>query len=185
MLPNQACSSWSNASSDTKSLASGRSLARSFFCVGFDLPGCRARSRPWWCVLVNELSPAAMALLRPRLDLHVVRRVRVDQVDRRRHRAAGPRPRACCCRRRASRWSPSRIRSPGLVIASSGGAGTSSGSVTASVCRRVRAVRPARPGRTRVARGQSSCPCEVRQLERQKSRSPTRRLWQSWLSAIR
>ncbi|GIX05003.1 MAG: hypothetical protein KatS3mg114_0872 [Planctomycetaceae bacterium] len=28
-------------------LASGRSLARSFFCVGFDFSGCRATSIDW------------------------------------------------------------------------------------------------------------------------------------------
>ena len=39
MLPNQASSSRSNSSSVTKSLASGRSLARSFLCVGFAFSG--------------------------------------------------------------------------------------------------------------------------------------------------
>jgi hypothetical protein len=38
--------------------SSGRSFARRRSCLGFAFPGCRARSRPWWCVLVNEGSSA-------------------------------------------------------------------------------------------------------------------------------
>jgi len=63
-LPNQASSSASNASSETKSLASGQSLGRSFFVVGLDLVLSRARSKPWWCLppltrLVGDYRPTA------------------------------------------------------------------------------------------------------------------------------
>src|SRR5882672_4132175 len=62
MLPNQARSIWSNASLDTKSFWRGRSLGRSLSCVALDLAGWRARSSDWWCVLVNDDRPAAIAL---------------------------------------------------------------------------------------------------------------------------
>ena len=53
MLPNQASNSRSNSSSETKSLASGRSLARIFFGPSFVLP----------LPASNELLPAAIAFL--------------------------------------------------------------------------------------------------------------------------
>ena len=64
MLPNQAWSIASNASSETKSFASGRSLARNFFCVGFDFSGCRCqveRLMVLWALEGTD-SPAAIAL---------------------------------------------------------------------------------------------------------------------------
>ena len=82
-LPNQAASSAANSSSVTKSLASGRSLARSFRCVGLRLLGMAGEVEPWWWVVPGGTSerPAAIALLRARLDLHVVGRVGGEQVD--------------------------------------------------------------------------------------------------------
>ena len=65
MLPNQASSSRSNSSSVTKSLASGRSLARSFLSVGLALlgmPGQVERLVVRRC-LRRRTRPAAMALL--------------------------------------------------------------------------------------------------------------------------
>ncbi len=43
-LTEQGCRSRLNSSSETKSFSSGRSLARSVRCVGFDFSGCRATS---------------------------------------------------------------------------------------------------------------------------------------------
>ena len=93
MFPNQARSISSKASSETKSFTSGRSFAR-IFPVGFDFVLWRARSKPWWCMpRASEASTALLAagerrepggdrVVGPRLDLHVVGRVGVDQVDR-------------------------------------------------------------------------------------------------------
>ena len=73
----------SNASSDTKSFSSGRSLGRSFFCVGlrllrmsFDIE-LLVMLVPW-----NELIAGRDRVVATRFHLHVVRRVRVHQVDR-------------------------------------------------------------------------------------------------------
>ena len=72
----------SNSSSVTKSFASGRSFARIFLCVGFDFSGCRAKSN-CLVVIVREGTVArGDGVVAPRLDLHVVRRVGVDQLDR-------------------------------------------------------------------------------------------------------
>ena len=60
----------------------------------------------------NDDRPAAMALLRARLDLHVVRRIGVHQVDRRAVEQPVHVLRLCCCRRRAAGGRPESTGRP-------------------------------------------------------------------------
>ena len=82
-------------SSVTKSLASGRSLARIFLCVGFAFSGSTLQVE--LLMVLVRVGEAAVAggdgVIASRLNFHVVRRVRVDQMDSgpssRRSRSAG------------------------------------------------------------------------------------------------
>ena len=174
MLPNQACSSRSNSSSETKSLASGRSLARSLRVRRLRLLRVPGQVELLVMVVGERTVAGGDGVVAARLDLHVVRRIGVDQVDRRRRPAADPRPPACCCRRRAAGGRPGSTGRPACVIASSGGSGTSSGSVSPSFTPGIeqlgQLVLVEKPSSSRS----KSMPCSSRQLDRQQLVVPRR-----------
>ena len=83
MLLNHALRSRSNSSSLTKSLANVRSLARSFLPVGSGFLGMAGRVEGLVMRRALERRQArGNGVVAARLDLHVVRRIGVDQVDR-------------------------------------------------------------------------------------------------------
>jgi hypothetical protein len=127
MFPNHNSNSRSNSSSVRKSFARGRSFALSFLPVGLAFSGCRATSSFWWCVFSNDDSPAAMALLERGSTLTLYGGSVFT-----RWMAAPPNNRSTSSGFEESphsrRCSPRIHKSPGMVVASSGGAGTSFGS---------------------------------------------------------
>ena len=140
---------------ETKSFASGRSLARSFLLRRLRLPRVPRQVEPLVVRAGEGTQPRGDGVVRARLDLHVVGRVGVDQVDGLRRRAAGPRPRACCCRRRGDGDRPAGSDRPAWSSPRRVALGHRQDRSTQQ-CRPVRVVRPACLGRIRGATGRDS-----------------------------
>ena len=186
MLPNQASSSRSNSSSDTKSFASGRSLARSFFVRRLGLlrdAGTGPEPGDASLFAGTNCSPAAMALFDRGSTLTLyggsvfTRWIAAPSSSRSTSSGLLLSP-------QSSRWSPRIHRSPGCVIASSGGSGTSSGSVRPSCDIAVEQAAPVPPARSPAGPGRSPCP-SGRPTRAAAARNPTRRCVAVWLSAMR